>query len=162
MTDNVKVIDKFDGTKYGFLSNFYSCPVVYNGIEYKHSEGAFQAQKTLDEKERQYVATLTAGESKRACGRQGLKGFKVTFRSDWEEVKDNIMYEILIDKFTRNTDLREKLLNTGDAELIEGTTWHDNYWGNCTCDKCANIQGRNQLGKTLMRIREEIRTGVIK
>lgn len=42
------IIDLFDG-EYAFLSNFYLCKVKYNGIEYKHSEGAFQAQKTLNE-----------------------------------------------------------------------------------------------------------------
>ena len=67
------------------------------------------------------------------------------------------MDEVLIAKFTQNPSLKEQLLDTGDVELIEGNTWHDNYWGNCTCSKCSGIIGRNQLGKTLMNIREEIR-----
>lgn len=67
------------------------------------------------------------------------------------------MYEVVLAKFKQNPDLREKLLNTGNAILIEGTTWHDNYWGNCTCDRCANKFGRNQLGKTLMKVHEELK-----
>ena len=157
MANNKQIIDKFDGTEYGFLSNFHPCEFEYKGITYKHSEGAFQAQKTLDEKERQYIATLSAGESKRACGRRGLKGFKINFRTDWEQVKDQVMYEVVTEKFKQNPDLKDKLLATGDAMLIEGTTWHDNYWGNCTCARCKNITGRNQLGLTLMRVREELR-----
>lgn len=157
-----EAITKFDGTQYGFLSNFHPCKVVYNGIEYKHTEGAFQAQKTLDENLKVAIAKLSASESKKACGRHGLRlkdgtFIKIDLRPDWEEVKDQIMYEVVKAKFEQNSELREKLLATEDAELIEGTTWHDNYWGNCTCPRCVNKMGRNQLGKNLMRVREELR-----
>ena len=47
------------------------------------------------------------------------------------------------------------LLSTGDQELIEGTWWHDKFWGICICTKCAN-KGDNNLGKILMTVREEI------
>lgn len=146
------IIDLFDG-EYDFLSNFYLCKVNYNGIEYKHSEGAFQAQKTLNEQERIYIASLNPGQSKRKAGRHGV----ISLRADWEEIKDQIMYEVVLAKFKQNPDLREKLLNTDNAILIEGTTWHDNYWGNCTCNRCANKFGRNQLGKILMKVREELK-----
>jgi predicted NAD-dependent protein-ADP-ribosyltransferase YbiA (DUF1768 family) len=49
------------------------------------------------------------------------------------------------------------LLATGDEELIEGNTWHDNTWGNCVCQKCQDIPGRNMLGMLLMELRTEIR-----
>mgnify|MGYP005981410963 CR=1 FL=1 len=39
------IIDEFRG-EYAFLSNFYSCPVTYNGESYLNSEAAFQAQDT--------------------------------------------------------------------------------------------------------------------
>lgn len=146
-------IDSFSG-RYEFLSNFYNCSVKFNGITYGHSEGAFQAQKTLNENQRLEISKMTAGQSKRYCGRKG----PITLREDWEQVKDNIMYEIVKEKFSQNSDIRDKLLATGDIELIEGTTWHDNYWGNCTCDKCVNIEGKNMLGKILMKVRSELRS----
>lgn len=147
-----KIIDVFHGAKYGFLSNFHKCSIIYHGIRYNHSEGAFQAQKTLDEQKRREISMLDPGRAKSTCGRHG----SITLRPDWEEVKDNLMYEIVLAKFTQNKDLKEKLLDTGDAELIEGNTWHDNYWGNCTCNKCKNIDGQNNLGKILMRVRKEL------
>lgn len=155
-------IDKFDGTQYRFLSNFHACKVIYKGIEYMHTEGAFQAQKTLDESLKLDIAKLSASESKKACGRHGLKlkdgtYIKVNLRPDWEEVKDQIMYEVVKAKFEQNPDLKERLLATGDAELIEGNTWHDNYWGDCTCSRCAKKVGGNHLGKILMRVREELK-----
>lgn len=142
------MIKEFSG-EYDFLSNFYNATVLYNGLLFKNSEAAFHAQKTLDVNERKKFTEYKAGESKRA-------GRKVTLRSDWEIVKDNIMYEICKAKFSQNEDLKKKLLATGREYLEEGTTWHDNYWGNCSCDKCKNITGKNKLGKILMKIREEL------
>ena len=57
-------------------------------------------------------------------------------------------------------ELRDKLLATGDANLVEGNTWHDNYWGICTCSKCINspvVDGKNKLGTILMKVRDSIR-----
>jgi ribA/ribD-fused uncharacterized protein len=77
-------------------------------------------------------------------------GRHVELRSDWEDVKDNIMYEIVYNKFSNNLDLRNSLHNTGDAELIEGNWWNDKYWG------MSNGEGQNKLGKILMRVRDEL------
>ena len=46
------------------------------------------------------------------------------------------------------------LLATGGEELIEGNWWHDNFFGVCTCGPCDG-KGKNNLGKILMRVREE-------
>ena len=144
------MINEFRG-KYEFLSNFYNSPVLYNGLLFTNSEAAFHAQKTLDVNDRRRFTEYNAGKSKR-------EGRKLNLRADWEDVKDNIMYEICKAKFSQNEDLKKKLLATKDEYLEEGTTgWHDNYWGNCECDKCKNIKGKNTLGKILMRVRDEFR-----
>jgi ribA/ribD-fused uncharacterized protein len=143
------MINKFEG-KYDFLSNFYPSQITIDSVTYPTVEHAFQAAKTRSFLERIKISRLdTPGKAKRA-GRQ------VELRSDWEKIKDQVMYDCLKEKF-KIKELREKLLATGNEELIEGTTWHDNYWGNCSCEKCKNIEGKNMLGKTLMRIREELR-----
>lgn len=51
--------------EYDFLSNFYSCPVTYNGESYLNSEAAFQAQKTQDPEIRHAMATMSAGQAKK-------------------------------------------------------------------------------------------------
>lgn len=146
------MIDNFS-EKYFFLSNFYNVYVEYDGMIYCSTEAAFQAAKTMDIAERARIARLSPSDAKRV-------GRRLQLRPDWESVKDKVMYDVCFAKFTTNDSfrLRERLLETEDEELIEGNTWHDNYWGNCTCDKCKNIPGRNQLGKTLMRIRDELRS----
>lgn len=141
-------IDKFDG-QYAFLSNFYIHNVTYEGLTYESTEAAFQAAKTLDIEEKKQFTRLTPSGAKKM-------GRKITLRSDWEQVKDQVMLDILRIKFN-NPELRSMLLSTGDAQLIEGNYWHDNYWGNCVCDKCRDKIGKNTLGKLLMQVREEIR-----
>lgn len=137
-------IESFSG-KYRFLSNFYSVNVVFDGIEYPSTENAYQAAKTLDVYTRSRFVAMTAGQAKK-FGRQ------IRIRPDWEIVKVGIMLELLREKFKRGA-IRDRLLATGDAELIEGNTWGDRFWGVC------NGVGENMLGKLLMQVREELRSG---
>lgn len=78
-------------------------------------------------------------------------GRSVSLRPDWEDIKIDIMYNICKAKFTQNETLKTNLLKTGDATLIEGNTWGDKIWGQ------VNGVGENNLGKILMRIREELK-----
>lgn len=135
-------IQEFRGKNY-FLSNFYIAPVEYKGIHYTNNEAAFQAQKVLDRGIQEKFSHLDPSSAK-------SKGRHVRLRSDWEKVKDQIMYEVCQAKFTQNEELKERLIQTGEAELVEGNTWGDSYWGVC------RGTGKNKLGKILMRIREEI------
>jgi ribA/ribD-fused uncharacterized protein len=135
-------IDSFRG-KYSFLSNFYMVPINLGNMIYKSAEHAFQAAKTKDKKIRKLIAQAkTPGKAKRL-------GREVVLRPNWEKRKFEIMYKILWAKFSQNRELMKKLLKTGDAELIEGNTWGDQYWGIC------RGKGENKLGKLLMLLREE-------
>lgn len=132
--------------EYAFLSNFFPSPV----FGFPTVEHYYQAAKSMDpEHHRAILATPHPGRAKRL-------GRKVDLRNDWEEVKFKVMERGLKEKF-RIEELREALLATGDAELLEGNAWHDNEFGNCWCPKCKDIPGRNMLGRLLMRIREELR-----
>ena len=133
------MIEEFQG-QYRFLSNFYCCTLTYNGVTYQNSEAAFQAQKVTDEDYRLKFANLNPSEAKKL-------GRHVPLRSDWEEIKDNIMFEIVLAKFASNSELQEKLLETGCEELVEGNTWGDMYWGK------VNGVGQNKLGQILMHVR---------
>ena len=136
------MISAFRG-KYYFLSNFYAAPVVWDGVSYKNNEPAFQSAK-VGREYRQEFAELTASEAKKL-------GRKVPLRPDWENVKERIMYEICLAKFSQNEELKEKLLLTGECALEECNTWGDKVWGT------VNGEGENKLGKILMKIREELR-----
>lgn len=137
-------IDSFN-EEFEFLSNFFPSPVTdTEGNTYPTVEHYFQAMKTLNPEERKKIAAApTPGKAKRM-------GRSVNLRKDWEQIKLSVMREGLRQKFSI-PGLRDMLLETYDAELIEGNWWHDTYWGVC------NGVGENHLGKLLMEIREELR-----
>lgn len=132
--------------QYFFLSNFYEYPIYYNKLVFCNAEAAFQAQKVINEKDQYKFINLNASQARKL-------GKTVQLRKDWEEIKDNVMYEIVKRKFTINKELQQKLLETKEEELVEGNWWHDTYWG---VDSKTGI-GQNKLGKILMKVREEVK-----
>ena len=106
------IIDSFRG-EYGFLSNFHKCRVEFEGMVYPSVEHAFQAAKNPDPEYRSLIAAVCSPVTAKRIGK------KTQLRPDWEKVKEGIMLELLRSKFF-DPVLREKLLATGDAELIEG------------------------------------------
>lgn len=137
----MNVINSFDG-EYDFLSNFYECPILWKGNLYRNSESIYQSYKTLDNVP--FDFTKTTGSQAKKISK------KLNVRPDWNKIKFDLMYKICQEKFNQNPDIAQKLMNTGDAILIEGNYWGDTYWGKC------NGVGQNNLGKILMKIREEL------
>ncbi len=132
-------ITRFRGTHY-FLSNFYPCKVVHNGIEYPSAEHAYQASKTTNRKYKEHIKRAESpGEAKR-------RGKSVPLRGDWENVKIDVMRQILREKFS-NPGLKDLLRATGESYIEEANTWGDTFWG--TYDGV----GHNHLGKLLMQAR---------
>jgi ribA/ribD-fused uncharacterized protein len=135
-------INSFRG-EFEIFSNFFIEP------DGTHVEGEFQASKCQRALDRNRFIGLPPAKAKK-LGRQ------VPLRADWESVKDVVMYELVLKKFTDHPDLARKLLATGNGGLVEGNYWHDNYWGICHCSTCP-WKGENKLGKILMEVREELR-----
>jgi len=131
-----------------FLSNFYMVDVDIDGIVYASAEHAFQAHKTLDRRERRYIARQDTPAQAKQAGRS------VELRPDWEEVKRSTMLGIVAAKFD-NYELGCRLLATGKRQLVEGNTWGDRYWG-CVQRKGVWV-GKNYLGRILMRVRTLLR-----
>lgn len=134
----------FEG-QYRFLSNFYLCPIEFEGRMYPSVENAYQAAKTMDLKRRAMFESISPKDAKR-FGRSTLS----ILRIDWPQIKTSIMLELLQQKF-RYPDLRQKLVETWPAELIEGNWWHDEVWGVC------RGKGENRLGELLMYVRDVCR-----
>jgi N-glycosidase YbiA len=132
---------------YGCFSNFSPHPIVLKGQTWPTSEHYFQAQKfagTPDEEE------VRRAKSPMVAARMG-RSRKLPLRKDWQSVKDQVMHEAVRAKFTQHADLREVLLGTGDAEIVEHTE-NDRYWGDG-----GDGSGKNRLGQILMWVREEFR-----
>jgi ribA/ribD-fused uncharacterized protein len=154
------MIDKFDG-RYNFLSNFYSVKIEHQGIKYPTLEHYYVAMKVKTDQQidgrnitmidcRELIAKMPQASRVKQFG----KIIKV--RRDWDDVKLDVMLWGVREKF-KQEDLKQMLLDTGDQELIEGNFWHDNFFGVCSCGACLG-KGQNNLGKILMKIREEVRS----
>ena len=140
--DSHAIID-FRG-EFEYLSNFYPCEIEFNGITYKSAEAAFQAQKCVNESDREKFKDLAPGKAKSL-------GEGIELRKDWEKVKVDIMREVVRAKFSQNEDIKELLLSTGDRGIIEVNLWKDKFWG------VSRGTGKNWLGRILMEIRDEFR-----
>lgn len=141
------MINRFDG-QYFFLSNFYPTKVVFEGIIFESAEHAYQAAKSTDPKVRAKFLSANSAKEAKALGR------KIKLRPDWEQIKLDIMLRVVKSKFKHNIQIADKLLATGDEELVEGNNWNDTFWG--VCDGV----GENHLGKILMQVREEISANI--
>jgi ribA/ribD-fused uncharacterized protein len=139
----MNAITSFSGD-YEFLSNFYSAFVIVDGLLYSTVEHAFQASKTLVRERREQIRNT------RNTFRAKHMGRRVPLRPDWESIKIDVMHDLLRQKFITGR-LRDLLVNTGDAELIEGNTWNDRFWGQCPVGV-----GENMLGKLIMQVRSEV------
>jgi len=143
------IISSFRG-KYHFLSNFSSSPIIFHNWVVDTVEHAYQASKTINIIDRIWITGLeTPGDAKKAGSKKGLKGRKIKLREDWQQIYLDVMRGLLREKF-KIPELRQKLIDTKNAHIVEGNTWGDTIWGVC------NGTGQNLLGKLLMEVRDEI------
>lgn len=132
---------------YGFLSNFFAAEMDIESCIYPTNEHYFQSQKFVGTQDEIDIINLQTPALAASEGKNRNR----PLRSDWEQVKEEAMLTGLRAKFTQNFILREKLLATGEEELIENSPY-DYYWG-----IGAKETGKNRLGILLMQVRNELR-----
>ena len=91
-----------------------------------------------------------------------IKSFarKITATKEWEEQRDQILYEIAKEKFRQNPEYRDALLATGNFPLYEAT--RDSYYAcglplSLAQDIDKDCPGKNIFGQILVQIRTELR-----
>lgn len=130
--------------EYEFLSNFYPCK---DGTTVEHR---YQAAKASTPYEYEIIMKApTAGRAKRL-------GKQIKMRKDWNAIKYEVMRSLVFYKFLSDPELGEKLCKIKE-DIVEDNTWHDQEWGNCLCDECKEIEGKNCLGEILMEVRSIIK-----
>ena len=128
-----------------WFSNMIDVEIIIDGITYQSTESYYQSQKALNENDKLYIASLSGIDAKR-------ESKKIEIRSDWDNIKIDVMKKALKTKFTIPY-WKEKLLSTGNEPIIEWNNWNDKFWGVSIKDN----KGQNNLGKLLMEIREEFK-----
>ena len=134
-------------TQYGCFSNFSRHGFELDGVWWPTSEHYFQAQKFAGTPHADQIREVKTPKDAARMGRDRSR----PLRSDWERVKDDIMRKAVLHKFETHADIREVLLSTGDAPIVENAPG-DYYWG-CGADG----SGKNMLGQILMEVREILR-----
>jgi ribA/ribD-fused uncharacterized protein len=132
--------------KFGCFSNFSQHPIFLDGQHWKTSEHYFQAQKFEHPKDQLAVQKAKTAMQAARIGRDRYRKLK----SDWEEIKDDLMRKAVRAKVMQHPQVKETLLSTNDAMIIEHTK-NDNYWADG-----GDGSGKNMLGKILMEIRDEL------
>lgn len=133
-----------------FLSNFHLEPVSFEGRVYPATENAYQAAKSLDDTIRERFVRISPKEAK-ALGRGPERGGIVVMRPDWDDVRVDVMRAVTKEKYKPGSALSQRLLDTGDAVLVEENWWNDKFYG-----VCRGV-GENWLGRILMDRRAELR-----
>lgn len=132
--------------EYGEFSNFAYYRFTLDKQHWPTVEHYFQAQKFTDKAYQKKIRTASTPMLAATLGRDR----KQKLRKDWESVKVGVMRKALMAKFTQHPELKDLLLSTNDAKLIEHTS-NDSYWGDG-----GNGSGKNMLGQLLMEIREKL------
>ena len=139
---------------YGCFSNFSPHPIYCLGMSWQTVEHYYQSQKFSNTKN-EYIITLIrqakTPEEAAALGRNR----NLQIRSDWEQVKKQIMWDGVLAKFLAHKDIQTVLLATEEQLIIEDSPL-DYYWG---CGQDGT--GLNELGKILMKVRQKIRQAIV-
>ena len=131
----------------GFLASYSNHGFQINGVYYPTVEHYYQASKFDDEKLKKKILSCKTPREASEIGRDRNNKRIPNFR----KMKIQKMYEANLEKFRQNPEIAEKLLNTGNEEIREMTV-KESFWG-----IGPNQTGENQMGKILMRVREELR-----
>lgn len=138
------------GQPYYEFTNFYTAPINLDGRIWPTTEHYFQAQKFADRNVQERIRNMSSARAAFDEGRNRAN----TPRADWENAKIGVMLKAVRAKFNQNQNLKTMLLGTGNSTIVENAGANDAYWG-----AGADGRGQNYLGKILMHVRDELRSG---
>lgn len=131
----------------GYLATYSNHGFYKNGVFWKTSEHYYQAQKFESKDIQRLIINAPTPKIASEIGRN--RQYKL--RDNWDEIKQDVMFEAALFKFQANPDILKKLLETGDEEIVEATV-KENYWG------CGPLKdGQNNYGKILVKVRALLR-----
>lgn len=144
----------------GYLSNWYPSRFIVKNSVFSSMEQFMMARKAVCFHDEASAAQILATED---VARIKELGRRVSNYDDhhWNGIRQIVVYEGLLAKFSQNEDLKEQLKATGDAVLAECAV-KDRIWGiglsMSDPDRMnrKKWQGQNLLGYALMMVREQL------
>lgn len=133
-------------------------PLRVNGVSIRTSEALYQACRFPHMPE---VQRLIIDENSPMTAKMRGKPYRDQSRADWESVRTKIMRWCLRVKLAQNVrSFGDLLIETGDKPIVEYSS-KDDFWG-ARPQEDGSLQGMNVLGRLLMELREQIRSGAPK
>lgn len=135
-------------SKLGIISGFsnfssHSVNILNLGI-FPTSEAAIQVHKNLNN-----LHYINSQKNSSSPLMSKYMGKQVILRKDWDEVKNKITENVIKLKLQQNESISSKIINTGLRPLIEYKEKNEN-------ENDFTIKNNNELGKILMKIRDEL------
>ena len=148
--------DGFRG-EYAFLSNMHCCQIECDGCKFPSAEHMFQAYKFKKFMKPEVFRIFCKGLLKMSPSqiKNYAKKCAPIKSGEWDTIRVDVMRLCIQCKFDQNITLRNKLILTGDTELIEYNYWGDTFWGKAL-QKNGDFVGENMLGRLLMEYRDTI------
>ena len=151
---------------YGFLSNWYLSDFQIDGITFTSMEQYMMYKKAVCFKDENIAKQILAEKNVSKIKELGrlVSGYDEHI---WNGVRQIIIYEGLLAKFSQNNSLKSKLLDTKDCTLVECAV-KDRIWGiglSLTDPKRlipSEWKGQNLLGYALMMVRGRLKKGSYK
>lgn len=136
----------------GYLANYSLYGFLKNGIYYPTAEHYYQSEKFDDVLLKEKIIQAKTPHEAASIGRDRNN----IRRENFTNIKLDVMYEGVLEKFLQNSDIRSKLIETGKQEIREMTV-KENYWG-----MGPKLDGKNEFGRILMKVREEVKDFVLR
>jgi ribA/ribD-fused uncharacterized protein len=118
-----------DGKYIEEFGNFYVCSFVMNNVVFTSVEQCFQYHKVGCDTEcdAEYKQKILGAKTPKECWKIG-RSLK-NLRSDWEDIKVQIMYQANLSKFSQNEDLKDLLIKTFPYPIIF-QEYNGDFWDN--------------------------------
>ena len=147
---DLPILDCYERDYYIF-SNFSAFAIFTvidgNNLLFPTSEHLYHFYKFKDTNREVAIEILNARSADEAL-RIADKN-KDSRRADWNDVKIDIMEQVIREKIEQHPYVKKKLIASGDNPIVE-CSWRDDYWG-----WGPNKDGQNQLGKIWMKVRKD-------
>lgn len=142
--------------QYGWLGNMSPHPIERDGKQFRTAEALFQSMRFSDA---DHVEQIRSQKSPMAAKMIAKKNKHRMVVEPMSEADLENMRRVLRVKLEQNGDLKEKLIETGDEEIIEDCSKRPRgsglFWG--AAFKDGKWQGENWLGWLWMELRDEVR-----
>ena len=148
-------------SEYHEFSNYFKCAFMFKNIRFSSIEQAYQYSKAVqfgDTRTAYLILHCQCPSEIKILGRS-VAGFNAT---QWNTGRETLMKKLVLEKFSQNPELKQRLCDTGTMHLAEATK-SDNFFGigvsitHPTCLQRNTWTGSNKLGVALMDATSKLR-----